>query len=86
MKLKIKGLNPDKFQRIATLGQGVAQGFVAAQGAMAMFGGQTKDLEKTMAKLQGAIAMSQGLQGLKGDRGTTAVSYTHLTLPTNREV
>lgn len=63
--LKIKGLNPDKFQRIATLGQGVAQGFVAAQGAMAMFGGQSQELEKTMVKLQGAIAMSQGLQGLK---------------------
>ena len=63
--LKIKGLNPDKFQRIATLGQGVAQGFVAAQGAMALFGGQSQELEKTMVKLQGAIAMSQGLQGLK---------------------
>lgn len=63
--LKIKGLNPDKFQRIATLGQGVAQGFVSAQGAMALFGGQSQELEKTMVKLQGAIAMSQGLQGLK---------------------
>lgn len=77
--LKIKGLNPDKFQRIATLGQGVAQGFVAAQGAMAMFGGQSQELEKTMVKLQGAIAMSQGLQGLKdlqiafGDIGASAV-------------
>ena len=63
--IKIKGVNPDKFARLASLGQGVAQGFVAAQGAMALFGGESKDLEKTMIKLQGAIALSQGLQGLK---------------------
>ena len=63
--LKIKGLNPDKFQRIATLTAGIGQGFVAAQGAMALFGSESKDLEKTMIKLQGAIALSQGLQGIK---------------------
>ena len=63
--IKIKGVNPDKFARLASMGQGVAQGFVAAQGAMALFGGESKDLEKTMIKLQGAIALSQGLQGLK---------------------
>jgi len=75
--IKIKGVNPDKFARLASMGQGVAQGFVAAQGAMALFGGESKDLEKTMIKLQGAIALSQGLQGLKdtqlafGGLGTT---------------
>ncbi len=63
--LKIKGVNPDKFQRIATLVSGLGSGFAAAQGAMALFGSESKDLEKTMVKLQGAIALSQGLQGLK---------------------
>lgn len=63
--LRIKSLNPDKFQRIATLTQGAAQGFVAAQGAMALFGGKSEELEKQMVKLQGAIALSQGLQGIK---------------------
>lgn len=63
--LKIKGVNPDKFQRLADLGSGIANGFAAAQGAMALFGTESKDLEKTMVKLQGAIALSQGLQGLK---------------------
>jgi hypothetical protein len=63
--IRIKGVNPDKFERIASLGQGVAQGFVAAQGAMALFGSESEDLNKTMIKLQGAIAFSQGLQGLK---------------------
>ena len=63
--IRIKGVNPDKFARIASLGQGVAQGFVAAQGAMALFGSESEDLNKTMIKLQGAIAFSQGLQGLK---------------------
>ena len=63
--MKLKGVNPDKFARIAAIGQSVAQGFVAAQGAMAMFGLQSESVEKTMMKLQGAIALSQGLQGLK---------------------
>ena len=63
--VRIKSLNPDKFQRIATLTQGAAQGFVAAQGAMALFGGKSEELEKQMVKLQGAIALSQGLQGIK---------------------
>lgn len=65
---RVKALNPDKFERLATLGSGIANGFVAAQGAMALFGTESKDLEKTMVKLQGAIALSQGLQGLKDVR------------------
>lgn len=63
--IRMKGVNPDKFARIATMVTGLSQGFVAAQGAMALFGGQSEALEKTMIKLQGAIALSQGLQGIK---------------------
>jgi hypothetical protein len=43
---------------------GVANGFQAAQGAMALFGNESKDFEKTMIKLQGAMALTQGLEGL----------------------
>lgn len=63
--IKIKGVNPDKFQRIATLVGGLGSGFAAAQGAMALFGSKSEDLEKTMMKLQGAMALAMGLQGLK---------------------
>lgn len=61
--LKIKSLNPDKFQRLATLGQGIASGFAAATGAVALFGSESEELNKTMIKLQSAIAISQGVQG-----------------------
>jgi hypothetical protein len=61
---RVKAVNPDKFAKINTVVQGVARGFQAAQGAMALFGNQSKDLEKTMVKLQGAMALAEGLEGL----------------------
>ena len=61
---RVKAVNPDKFSKINTVVQGVASGFAAAQGAMALFGNESKDFEKTMIKLQGAMALSQGLEGL----------------------
>lgn len=49
--------------RIAT---GLASGFGAVQGAMALFGSESETVEKTMVRLQGVIALVQGLQGLEG--------------------
>ncbi len=61
---RVKAVNPDKFAQLNTVVSGVARGFQAAQGAMALFGNQSKDLEKTMVKLQGAMALAEGLEGL----------------------
>ena len=61
---RVKAVNPDKFSKINTVVQGVARGFQAAQGAMALFGNKSEDLEKTMVKLQGAMALADGLEGL----------------------
>jgi hypothetical protein len=61
---RVKAVNPDKFAKLNTVVSGVANGFAAAQGAMALFGNESKDFEKTMIKLQGAMALSQGLEGL----------------------
>jgi len=61
---RVAAVNPDKFAQINTVVQGVARGFQAAQGAMALFGNDSKDLEKTMVKLQGAMALAEGLEGL----------------------
>ena len=61
---RVKAVNPDKFAQLQTVVSGVARGFQAAQGAMALFGNQSKDFEKTMIKLQGAMALTQGLEGL----------------------
>lgn len=61
---RVKAVNPDKFSQINTVVQGVARGFQAAQGAMALFGNESEDLQKTMVKLQGAMALAEGLEGL----------------------
>jgi hypothetical protein len=61
---RVAALNPDKFAQINTVVQGLARGFQAAQGAVALFGTQSEELEKTMIKLQGAMALAEGLEGL----------------------
>lgn len=61
---RVAGLNPDKFQSIATVVGGVASGIQAAQGAMALFGAESEDVQKTLAKVQGAMAFAQGIQSL----------------------
>jgi hypothetical protein len=61
---RVKALNPDKFAKVQTVVNGVASGFAAAQGAMALFGNESEDLQKTLVKVQGAMALAQGLEGL----------------------
>ena len=66
-KNAVKAFNPEaKFQAFAGVIGGVANGFAAAQGAMAIFGSDAKELEKVMVKTQGAIALATGLNGLLG--------------------
>ena len=59
---RVAGLNPDKFQAIAGVTQGIAGGISAATGAMALFGDTSEDTQKILARVQGAIAFSQGIQ------------------------
>lgn len=61
---RVKALNPDKFSKVLTVTQGITQGFQAAQGALALFGADTEDLQKQLVKVQGAMALAQGLEGL----------------------
>jgi len=57
--------NPDaKFRALTSSLSGVAGGFAAVQGGMALFGEQSKDLEATLLKVQSAMALSQGIQAL----------------------
>jgi hypothetical protein len=60
-KERLEGLNPDKFQAISSVVQGIAGGIAAAQGAMALFGSESEDLQKAMVKVQGAIALAMGV-------------------------
>lgn len=54
-----------KFEAIAKVGSAIAGGFAAAQGAMALFGTESKDVEKALLKVQGAMALAQGLAQLE---------------------
>jgi hypothetical protein len=55
--------NPDaKFKALSSSLAGVAGGFAAVQGGMALFGAESAEVEKTLLKVQSAMALSQGLQ------------------------
>lgn len=57
--------NPDaKFNALSASLGGVASGFAAYQGAMGLVGVESKDLEQQLLKVQSAMAIAQGLQGL----------------------
>jgi hypothetical protein len=63
----ISAFNPDaKFKALSQSLGAVAGGFSAVQGAIGLLGGDAKDFEKTMVKLQSAMALSQGLNELGG--------------------
>lgn len=61
---RVAALNPDKFDAIGKVVGGVASGFSAAQGAMALFGAESEDVQKALLKVQGAMAFAQGIQGV----------------------
>jgi len=57
--------NPDaKFKALTASLSGVAGGFAALQGAVGLFGNKAEAVEKTLLKVQSAMALSQGLQAV----------------------
>ena len=57
--------NPDaKFKALTSSLAGVAGGFAAAQGAIGLFGAESEAVEKTLLKVQSAMAISEGLQNV----------------------
>lgn len=62
---RVKALSPDRFERIATIGQGLVGGFQTFSGVMGVLGVQSESFERTMVKLQSLINISQGLQSFK---------------------
>jgi hypothetical protein len=57
--------NPDaKFKALTASLSGVAGGFAAVQGGMALFGAESENVQATLLKVQSAMALSQGIQAL----------------------
>ena len=57
--------NPDqKFKALSSSLAGAAGGFAALQGAVGLFGNQAEAVEKTLLKVQSALALSQGLEAV----------------------
>jgi hypothetical protein len=57
--------NPDaKFNALSTSIGGVLNGFQAFEGALGVMGVESEDLQKTLLKVQSAMALSQGIQGV----------------------
>ena len=57
--------NPDgKFNALSASIGGALNGFQAFEGAMGLLGVESEDLQKTLLKVQSAMALSQGVQGL----------------------
>ena len=53
-----------KFQAVAGAVSAMASGFAVAQGAMGLFGAESEEIEKTILKVQSAMALSQGLSSI----------------------
>lgn len=60
----INAMNPNKFQAVATFAASAAGGISAVTGAMGLFGEQSEEVTKTLAKVQSAMALSQGLAAI----------------------
>lgn len=60
-----EAFNPDaKFKALSASLSGVAGGFAAVQGGMALLGNESENVQKTLLKVQSAMALSQGLQSV----------------------
>ena len=60
----IDAINPNKFQAVATFSASAAGGISAVTGAMGLFGAESEEVTKTLAKVQSAMALSQGLAAI----------------------
>jgi hypothetical protein len=64
-KQRVAALDPDKkFNAFSQSLQGVAGGFAGLQGAIGLFGTESKDLEKQLLKVQSALALSEGINSI----------------------
>lgn len=65
---------------IVDITAGIAGGFAAAQGAVALFAGENEDLQKAMLKVQAALALVNGLQAVQNTLKKESAAMTYLTI------
>lgn len=63
---KVKALASDTrtLDGFINVAEGITGGFAAAQGAMALFGSENEDVQKALLKVQGAVALLNGVQAI----------------------
>jgi len=67
----VETFNPNKkFVALGGALQGAVAGFSALQGAIGLFGSESKDVEKILLKVQSAMALQQGISGVAGAIGS----------------
>ena len=74
LNASINAFNPEgKVKAFGNVIGGLASGFQAATGAAALFGGENKEVEKTLLKVQAVMAFTEGIKGLMGLKDAFAV-------------
>ena len=57
-----QAIDTKMFDALISGAHGLTGGFVAAQGAVAMFAGENEDLEKILVKVNGAMAIKKAIE------------------------
>jgi hypothetical protein len=83
-KQLVGAFNPDaKFKALEGAISGVLNGFQAYQGAMGLMGVENEEVEKTILKVQSAMALTQGINGVLGTvLKSTTIGQGLLTIAT----
>jgi len=77
-EIKLLSSDSKKLDSIISLTQGIVGGFAAVQGITALAGEENEDLQKTMVKLQGAMAALNGLQAVAATLNKSSAFSTNL--------
>jgi DNA repair exonuclease SbcCD ATPase subunit len=79
---RVNNLSSDtqKLDGFLDLATGITGGFAAAQGAMALFGSENEDLQKQLVKIQGAVALLNGVQQVANTLNKDSAAMTQLNI------
>jgi hypothetical protein len=77
---RVKNLASDtgKLDGFIDIATGITGGFAAAQGAMALFGSENEDVQKQLVKIQGAVALLNGVQQVANTLNKDSAAMTQL--------